>query len=626
MKGLLLFLVCAGSLLSNAQILIPAFDDIYIPVQDGAELEADVYIPEGVDSAEVILIQTPYNKDFFQFSLPMGVGTDLDDQPFIWVIVDWRGFYGSMPAADPDADRGEDGYDICQWISEQDWHRDRIGTWGPSALGGIQYQTAREDHPNHTCAVPLVATGHQSYDSYFTGGVLEEARLYQLDALGYGLSPIVLANPYDNLIWAAAESGSWFPSILKIPTLQIGGWYDHNIDKMMDFYKDSRSLADPAVMDEQWLLVGPWVHGGTGEAYVGSAVQGELEYDNAEFRSDTMAWDFMMYYLMDEGNGWDETPMVTYYEMGGNDQWKYSDESDIAATSTDDIYLTQSNGLGASPGSGYSNFISDPENPSPTIGGATLSDELEQGPFDQSSLDTRDDVITFETNALLAPVSITGRVKVHLYVSADQPDCDIAIRLVDVYPDGRSMLITDGIQRMRFRGGDYTEAAEEFMDPGEVYEVDINLPFTNYTWLTGHQIKIYVSGNNAIRYHVNLQDGGEMHVDGAGSIAQINVHHSDAYPSYVRLPGENAFLSLNEDYQNPLMSLFPNPTEDQLFIQVDEASNITYQIYDMMGQVVLQDALNDEKAINVSSLNTGMYHIRITTENNKTYIRSWVKK
>src|SRR6056300_1463067 len=234
MKGLLLFLVCAGSLLSNAQILIPAFDDIYIPVRDGAELEADVYIPEGVDSAEVILIQTPYNKDFFQFSLPMGVGTDLDDQPFIWVIVDWRGFYGSMPAADPDADRGEDGYDICEWISEQDWHRDRIGTWGPSALGGIQYQTAREDHPNHTCAVPLVATGHQSYDSYFTGGVLEEARLYQLDALGYGLSPIVLANPYDNLIWAAAESGSWFPSILKIPTLQIGGWYDHNIDKMMD--------------------------------------------------------------------------------------------------------------------------------------------------------------------------------------------------------------------------------------------------------------------------------------------------------------------------------------------------------------------------------------------------------
>ena len=172
MKGLLLFLVCAGSLLSNAQILIPAFDDIYIPVQDGAELEADVYIPEGVDSAEVILIQTPYNKDFFQFSLPMGVGTDLDDQPFIWVIVDWRGFYGSMPAADPDADRGEDGYDICQWISEQDWHRDRIGTWGPSALGGIQYQTAREDHPNHTCAVPLVATGHQSYDSYFSSRLL----------------------------------------------------------------------------------------------------------------------------------------------------------------------------------------------------------------------------------------------------------------------------------------------------------------------------------------------------------------------------------------------------------------------------------------------------------------------
>ncbi|MGB1103966.1 MAG: CocE/NonD family hydrolase [Crocinitomicaceae bacterium] len=625
MKGLFFAISMTLAIITFAQPLTPTLNDIYIPVRDGAELEADVYIPDGVDSAEVILIQTPYNKDFFQFSLPMGVGTSVDDQPFIWVIVDWRGFYGSFPAADPDADRGEDGYDICQWISEQEWHKDRIGTWGPSALGGMQYQTARENHPNHTCAVPLVAHGHQSYDTYFTGGVLEEARLYQLDALGYGLSPIVLANPYDNIIWSAAASGSWFPSILKIPTLQIGGWYDHNIDKMMDFYTDSRSLADPAVQDEQWLLVGPWVHGGTGEAYVGSSAQGELDYPNAEFKSDTMAWNFMLYYLLDEDNGWDETAKITYYEMGGNDLWHYSNESDIHADGSDNVYLTQLGGLEAAPGVGKSTFVSDPNNPSPTIGGATLSDDLDQGPFDQSSLDTRDDVITFEVH-LSESVAITGSVKVHLYVSADQPDCDIAIRLVDVYPDGRNMLITDGIQRMRFRGGDYTEAGQEFMEPGEVYEVDINLPFTNYTWLPGHKIKIYVSGNNSVRYHVNLQDGGEMYADGDGVNAEINIHHSSEYPSYVELPGDNAFLSTDEDEAWSNVSIYPNPAKDCINLEVETGTIQEYKIVDLAGRNVLMGVLNDQKAIEVSTLEPGLYILQLTDLYGRIHTTTWVKE
>jgi predicted acyl esterase len=248
---------------------------------------------------EVILIQTPYNKDFFELSLPMGVQQDVNGQPFAWVIVDWRGFYGSAGAAAGSGNRGEDGYDICEWIVAQTWHGDRIGTWGPSALGKVQYDTAEEHHPNHTCAVPLVAHPQFSYNDYFYGGVLEESRLQQLDALGYGLSPIILANVYYNNTWLFAENTSWNPDLLEIPTLQIGGWYDHNIDKMMDWYAATRTNAAISIQDEQWLLVGPWVHGGTGAAYVGSSLQGELSYPNAEFKSDDMAWSFFNYYLLD---------------------------------------------------------------------------------------------------------------------------------------------------------------------------------------------------------------------------------------------------------------------------------------------------------------------------------------
>ena len=288
-----------------------------IPMRDGELLEVDVYIPLGSDSCEVILIQTPYDKNNFENSLPIGVGSNLDSQPFAWVIADWRGFYGSSAADLSNFTRGEDGYDICEWIVDQPWHLDRIGTWGPSALGGVQYSTAREQHPNHTCAVPIVAHPHNSYENYFTGGILEEARLNTLDALGYGLSPLVLANTYYSNSWAFLENNSWYPSDIQIPTLQIGGWYDHNIDKMMTWYEATRNSAQLSVQDEQYLLVGPWVHGGNGAAYVGSSIQGELTYPNAEFVSDTMAWDFFQYYLLDTPNNWQNTDKITYYELGG---------------------------------------------------------------------------------------------------------------------------------------------------------------------------------------------------------------------------------------------------------------------------------------------------------------------
>jgi uncharacterized protein len=478
MKHLFFLFFMILSLQSQAQ-LTATLNNIWIPMRDGELLQADVYIPDGTTTAEVILIQTPYSKEMFSVGLPMGVGLNINDQPYIWVIVDWRGFYGSSGADLTNVNRGQDGYDVCEWISQQSWFNQRIGTWGPSALGVIQYLTMREQHPNHTCAVPMVAHPHQSYDSYFTGGVLEQARLQQLDALGYGLSPVIMSNVYYNTLWSITENNSWYPSSIEIPTLQIGGWYDHNIDKMMTWYKATRQQAEISVREQQYLLVGPWVHGGTGAAFVGSATQGELSYPNAANVSNQMAWDFMNYFLLDSPNNWQNTPKITYYETGKN-LWATTDANSLEITNYEPIYLSANNGLVPNSNFGNSSFISLPTNPSPTIGGATLHTTLDQGPYDQNDLDQRSDVLMFSSNELLSDITISGRTKIIVYVSSTVADCDIAVRLADIYPDGRSMLITDGIRRMRFRNG-YTQAAETFMTTGEVYALEITLPFTNYT-------------------------------------------------------------------------------------------------------------------------------------------------
>ncbi len=587
--------------------LTPTYDDISIPMRDGEVLSADVYIPSGADSCEVILIQTPYNKNLFEAGMPLGIGTNLDSQPYAFVIVDWRGFYGSSGANTSNFERGEDGYDIIDWIVQQPWHLDRVGTWGPSALGGVQYLTAREQHPNHTCAVPVVAHPHQAYDSYFYGGCLEEARLQQLDALGYGLSPIVLANPYFNSIWQFSASGSWYPQDIHIPTLQIGGWYDHNITKMMEWYEACRNSALVSVQDEQWLLVGPWVHGGTGIAFVGSSIQGELTYPNAEYVNNDMALDFFDFYLLDDPNGWDATDKITYYNMG-EDAWLTSNNATIDMPLSDILYLNDAGILSTNnTGISTTNFISDPSNPSPTIGGATLSTGLDQGPYDQVSLDSRNDVITFQSGVLYADATISGEAVAHLNISSDQPDCDIVVRLVDVYPDGRSMLINDGIKRVRFRNG-YSQADEAFMTPGQVYSVDVDLPFTHYTWKSGHRIKIYISGNSSTRWNVNLQDGGTMYQAGTGNTANITIHHDQTNSSYIEFPGSNSSLGVI-DSNKPIVTIYPNPAQDQLFISgIDQAE---YTLLNAQGQIVLK---GDGTEIQTSALASGWYLLNVKGE------------
>lgn len=600
--------------------LTPTYNDVMIPMSDLKELEADVYIPSGCTSCEVILVQTPYNKDLFEWGLPLGIGSNLDDQPFIWVVVDWRGFYGSAAAAISNPDRGQDGFDVCEWIVDQPWHADRIGTWGPSALGNIQYQLISKHHPNHTCAVPIVASPQFSYNGYFYGGVLEEARLEQLDALGYGLSPIVMANVYYNAYWQVAENLTYYPDDIEIPTLQIGGWYDHNIDEMMTFYKNSRNQAALDVQDEQWLLIGPWVHGGTGIANVGSNVQGELTYPNAEYVNNELSWKFFNYYLLDSNNYWNEHPRVKYYELG-TDIWKTSNADDITAIEENVLYLNAGNKLTSEFGINNSQLTSIPSDPAPTIGGATLNPDLDQGPYDQSYLDGRDDIITFETDTFTTPITVTGRIKLKLFISATTPDCDLVVRLVDQYPDGTNMLITDGIKRVRFRNG-YTLADESLMTPGEIYEVEVDLPFTNYTWKVDHKLKIYIGSNSSIRWNVNLQDGLEMYTSGMGLTSTITVHHNENYPSRIILPGYNDVLNLETNNTFSSFEIYPNPANENIFIKTENSVQ-SYILFDVSGRVVQSDKM-DENKISIADLPDGIYIAEIYLENGSIVKKKFV--
>ena len=615
----LMFLLFTLSFTQLFGIMTPT-QVVMIPMRDGKSLAADIYIPNTISNGSTILIQTPYNKNNFRNGLPLGVIQNLNSSNFIWVVVDWRGFYGSNAATIAQPNRGEDGYDVIEWISSQNWSNGKVGTWGPSALGQVQYNTMKEGHPNHVCAVPLVAQPQTAYDSYYYGGVLEKSRLEQLDALGYGLSSVVLANPYDNVSWQYTANTTWYPQNILIPTLQVGGWYDHTIDKMLDWYPATRTQSALAVRDKQWLLVGPWVHGGTGIANVGSSTQGELSYPNAEHKSDSMALDFFNFYLLDSVNNWEATSKITYYQLGEN-RWNYSNGTTIENSQITDLFLSENGNLITTSGIGSDTFVSDPKNPTPTIGGATLNPNLDQGPYDQVALDSRSDLKTFETTALASDFTSTGNIVANLSIQCNQPDADIAVRLVDVYPDGRDMLINDGIRRMRLRNG-YTQASESFLQSTQIYPINIELPFVNYTWKAGHKIKIYVSANNSTRWDVNLQNGGTMYAAGDTNTATIQIHHNTINPSKITLAGQNLVLGINELIANEQIHIYPNPAESEIHVSVPFES---YIIYDLKGQLIQSETLINNQSIPIDNLKEGCYLLKIKTLSNDEITRKFVK-
>ena len=292
------------------------FELIQIPMRDGKTLAADLYLPSTQGTYPVVLIQTPYNKNTFRLFLPLDVGLNISNSPYAFVVLDWRCFYGSTAACVPGASHGEDGYDAVEWIATQSWCSGRVATWGPSALGDVQFMTARERPPHLTCAVPMVSSPQIRYGQFYPNGVALPEYLGTLNFLFGDAFSLVAQNPYYNLVWQIAESTTYYPDELDIPMLHIGGWFDHNTEDMLAWYKAMRQTSPAA--DKQWLLMGPWTHGGTGLSAIGTSMQGDLDFPEAANANNTYANAFLRHYLLDEDNGWQTTSPVIYFQMGDN--------------------------------------------------------------------------------------------------------------------------------------------------------------------------------------------------------------------------------------------------------------------------------------------------------------------
>ncbi len=505
-----------------------------VPMRDGVKLATDVYRPVFRSSPHgTILIRTPYNKDAFALVGFLGI---LRGWPV--VIQDTRGRSASEGIDTGFKNDSTDGADTLVWIVSQTWSNGKIVTYGLSALGIVQYCLAAANPPNLSCQYVQVATPNLYKHAVFQGGEFRKNLVE--DWLGDQNSTYLLEEIKDNENFTLGYWGNvtlddnW--EDVNVPAIHIGGWYDIFSQGTIEGYLGYQHLGGPRAQGKSKLIMGPWTHTG-----FFSRIQGNLSYprNSLDRFSLRMFRDMVRLYAQNDTDKFSEWPTVSYYVMGDVDnanapgnEWRYADDWPIPATQVSWYFhhngvLTTETPEDSEPFT----YVYDPAHPVPTVGGKNLYSPA--GPYDQRLVENRSDVLIFTSDVLQNPVEATGSVKAHLFVSSDCPDTDFTVKLTDVYPDGRSMFITDGILRMRNRN---SSDHWEFIEPGTIYAIDVDLWSTSYIWNTGHQIRVEVSSSNYPRFLNNPNT-----VDGIGkntsyTIAQNSVYVDAIHPSCLILP------------------------------------------------------------------------------------------
>jgi uncharacterized protein len=179
---------------------------------------------------------------------------------------------------------------------------------------------------------------------------------------------------------------------------------------------------------------------------------------------------------------------------------------------------------------GKESFVYDPGDPTPSLGGGCCGLGVA---FDQRPVEARKDVLVYSTPPLEKAVTIAGPVEAVLYVSSSARDTDYMVKLVDVYPDGRAINLSEDAFRVRFRGG-YEKPV--MMERGKVYRIDLTEMVSAIRFPAGHRIRLDIASSNFPSFDRNLNTGGNNFDESAWVIAENSVHHGPQHESRLVLP------------------------------------------------------------------------------------------
>ncbi|WIO74961.1 CocE/NonD family hydrolase [Porticoccaceae bacterium LTM1] len=337
--------------------------------------------------------------------------------------------------------------------------------------------------------------------------------------------------------------------------LHINSWHDHGVNEtFLQFKYFSEYAKSNWAKENQYIIIGPMSHCNF-ESVSSETITGERNVGDASFP----AWDTYLrwwdYTLKQKGNSFGGYPRVQYYLPGAN-EWRQSSEWPIPGTKYTNMYLSSEQGANSIEGdgllswsipirSGVDEYAYDPGNPVNIYAKA-----VHKGSSDHSSIEDRKDILVYTSEPLSDSVEMTGKIRAKLWISTDVPDTDVVVRLLDVYPDGRSFGIQESILRLRYRDGPDHSV---FMKPGEVYPVDVDMLVGANLFKEGHKIRVHITSSSFPTFMRNLNTGGDNARDTEYKTANIKIHFGPETPSYIQLPtltvGTNTLEQNNESIE-----------------------------------------------------------------------------
>jgi len=511
---------------------------VMMPMADGIRLATDVHLPEGEGPWPVVLMRTPYGRT------QQGGRSD----EVAVVVQDMRGRFDSEGWNFPFVGCGwvghQDGKDTVDWIRSQPWCDGRVFSLGGSALGITQNLMAVSQPEGLLSQYIVVATADLYRHAAYVGGAFRKSQVEGWTE-GNDFDPKAVETmrshyEYDAL-WARYDTMA-HSSKINVPAIHVGGWFDTFALGTIDSYRARQHHGGEGAKGKQRLVMGPWTHGINKAITVAGVPFPNYQTPRAYT---TAAW--IEHWIHGRDNGAAQTPPVAYYVMGdtndpdapGN-EWRFADDWPIPNQPTAFYFHADGSLSTEKPGKDEHPCIEytfDPADPCPTRGGCNLC--IKAGPKRQNDVEGREDVLTFTTEPLPEPIEVTGHPEIRIFLSSSAVDTDLSIRLTDVYPDGSSYLMAEGMLRVRYRD---SRVKFKLLEPGKAYEIEFESWPTSIVFNRGHRIRVAVTSSNYPRFDLNPGTGTPWESI-EKSVKQVNqIFCSAQQASHVVLPVVRASL------------------------------------------------------------------------------------
>ena len=570
-----------------------------IPMRDGVRLYTQLFVPTGTkERLPILFLRTPYGTGDLSPAQLAAAIPEIAADGYIVVNQDIRGRFKSEgkfvmlrqprdPKDKSAVDESTDAYDTIEWLLKNTPNNGRVGMAGTSYGAWLTVMAALDPHPALKAAVPQASPADMwlgddfhhngafrlSYGLEYTYMMESSKEISDVSSLvdrndAYqwymNLGPLsnvdtkyfngrlptwndFVQHPDYDAFWKRQGFAPWL-NRLTVPTLNVAGWWDQE-----DFYgpiKIYELLERHDTANKNFLVVGPWNHGGWSRGE--GRKLGPVDFGSAtaeHYRKEILA-PFLAYYLKDKRNP--DLPEALTFRTGA-DEWVRHDAWPPKRNVTGQkLYLREKGNLSFEPptadaGKAFDSYISDPDHPVPyrhrpiNVKSGWRTWLLE----DQRFVDNRPDVLTFATDTLKNDVTVSGKIVANLFASTTGTDSDWVVKLIDVYPEnyptdsamsGYELMIAGDV----FRGRYYKSFEKPQPIPAnKVMNYQIGFPANDHVFKKGHRIMVQVQSSwfpvidrNPQRFVSNIFLAKESDFQRATQ----RVYHSRQYASYIALP------------------------------------------------------------------------------------------